>query len=182
MPVRWARVGCSDSSRSKSWFSGSAPRVVLDPGEERIKSEFTGVKCTMLPMHSILRIDEVKKQGAGQDQRLRRQQRRAISRCRMYTPAAATRRQEIGTGHSHLSATIERVIGVQVRSPFCTIRALHDRAPRRPRSLRFPHRKTAPRARSHSSRHRRHQRALRPLRRSRRAISTRANARCSSAC
>jgi hypothetical protein len=37
--------------------------VVLDPGEERIKSEFTGVKCTMLPMHSILRIDEVKKQG-----------------------------------------------------------------------------------------------------------------------
>ncbi len=37
--------------------------MVLDPGEERIKSEFTGVKCTMLPMHSILRIDEVKKQG-----------------------------------------------------------------------------------------------------------------------
>ena len=37
--------------------------VVVDPGEERIKSEFMGVKCTMLPMHSILRIDEVKKQG-----------------------------------------------------------------------------------------------------------------------
>ena len=37
--------------------------MVVDPGEERIKNEFTGVKCTMLPMHSILRIDEVKKQG-----------------------------------------------------------------------------------------------------------------------
>ena len=42
---------------------GERSTVVLDPGEERIKSEFTGVKCTMLPMHSILRIDEMKKQG-----------------------------------------------------------------------------------------------------------------------
>ena len=42
---------------------GERTTVVLDPGEERIKSEFSGVKCTMLPMHSILRIDEVKKQG-----------------------------------------------------------------------------------------------------------------------
>jgi hypothetical protein len=42
---------------------GERSSVVLDPGEERIKSEFTGVRCTMLPMHSILRIDEVKKQG-----------------------------------------------------------------------------------------------------------------------
>ena len=42
---------------------GERSTVVLDPGEERIKSEFTDVKCTMLPMHSILRIDEVKKQG-----------------------------------------------------------------------------------------------------------------------
>jgi hypothetical protein len=42
---------------------GERTTVVVDPGEERIKSEFLGVKCTMLPMHSILRIDEVKKQG-----------------------------------------------------------------------------------------------------------------------
>jgi hypothetical protein len=42
---------------------GERTSVVLDPSEERIKSEFNGVKCTMLPMHSILRIDEVKKQG-----------------------------------------------------------------------------------------------------------------------
>ena len=42
---------------------GERSSVVLDPGEERIKSEFQGVKCTMLPMHSVLRIDEVKKQG-----------------------------------------------------------------------------------------------------------------------
>jgi hypothetical protein len=37
--------------------------VVLDPSEERIKGEFDGVKRTFLPMHSVLRIDEVKKHG-----------------------------------------------------------------------------------------------------------------------
>ena len=31
---------------------GERSTVVLDPAEERIKSEFAGVKCTMLPMHS----------------------------------------------------------------------------------------------------------------------------------
>jgi len=42
---------------------GARATVVVDPSEERIKSEFDGVKRTYLPLHSILRIDEVKKQG-----------------------------------------------------------------------------------------------------------------------
>ena len=42
---------------------GERSSVVVDPAEERIKSEFEGVKRTFLPMHSILRIDEVKKHG-----------------------------------------------------------------------------------------------------------------------
>jgi hypothetical protein len=42
---------------------GERSSVVLDPSEERVKGEFSGVKRTFLPMHSILRIDEVKKQG-----------------------------------------------------------------------------------------------------------------------
>ncbi|GMU69341.1 MAG: hypothetical protein AMXMBFR37_16730 [Steroidobacteraceae bacterium] len=42
---------------------GERSSVVLDPGEERIKGEFEGVKRTWLPLHSVLRIDEVKKQG-----------------------------------------------------------------------------------------------------------------------
>jgi hypothetical protein len=42
---------------------GERATVVLDPGEERIKSEFAGVKRTYLPLHSIVRIDEVKQQG-----------------------------------------------------------------------------------------------------------------------
>ena len=42
---------------------GERSSVVLDPGEERIKAEFEGVKRSYLPLHSVLRIDEVKKQG-----------------------------------------------------------------------------------------------------------------------
>jgi hypothetical protein len=42
---------------------GERSSVVLDPSEERIKGEFAGVKRTFLPLHSVLRIDEVKKQG-----------------------------------------------------------------------------------------------------------------------
>lgn len=42
---------------------GEHSTVVLDPSEERIKTEFAGVRRTFLPMHSILRIDEVEKQG-----------------------------------------------------------------------------------------------------------------------
>ena len=42
---------------------GERATVVVDPAEERIKGEFEGVKRTYLPLHSILRIDEVKKQG-----------------------------------------------------------------------------------------------------------------------
>jgi hypothetical protein len=37
--------------------------LVLDPTEERLRSEFEGVKRTWLPMHSIIRIDEVDKRG-----------------------------------------------------------------------------------------------------------------------
>jgi hypothetical protein len=42
---------------------GERSTVVVDPSEERIKTEFSGVKRSFLPMHSILRIDEVRKQG-----------------------------------------------------------------------------------------------------------------------
>jgi hypothetical protein len=37
--------------------------VVVDPSEERLQHEFAGVKRTYLPMHYVLRIDEVDKQG-----------------------------------------------------------------------------------------------------------------------
>jgi hypothetical protein len=42
---------------------GEKTRVVVDPSEERLRAEFEGVERSYLPMHSIVRIDEVEKQG-----------------------------------------------------------------------------------------------------------------------
>ena len=42
---------------------GERSAVVVDPAEEKIKTEFEGVKRTFLPLHSVIRIDEVRKQG-----------------------------------------------------------------------------------------------------------------------
>ena len=42
---------------------GERSAVVVDPSEERLKSEFEGVKRTYIPMHAIIRIDEVSKEG-----------------------------------------------------------------------------------------------------------------------
>ena len=42
---------------------GERTNLVVDPSEERIKSEFSGVEKTYIPMHAVLRIDQVEKQG-----------------------------------------------------------------------------------------------------------------------
>lgn len=44
---------------------GETSQVVVDPGQERLRNEFQGVKRTYIPMHAILRIDEVEKEGLG---------------------------------------------------------------------------------------------------------------------
>jgi hypothetical protein len=49
---------------------GERTSLVVDPSEEKIKSEFENVKRTYLPMHSIIRIDEVDKQGASKISKL----------------------------------------------------------------------------------------------------------------
>lgn len=42
---------------------GERTSVVVDPTEENLKNEFEGVERTYIPMHSIIRIDDVQKQG-----------------------------------------------------------------------------------------------------------------------
>lgn len=42
---------------------GEKTTVVVDPSEEHLKREFEGVERTYIPMHAILRIDEVEKRG-----------------------------------------------------------------------------------------------------------------------
>ena len=43
---------------------GERSSVVVDPTEENLKTEFENVERTYIPMHSIIRIDEVRKEGA----------------------------------------------------------------------------------------------------------------------
>jgi len=42
---------------------GERSQVLIDPGEERLKSEFSGVKRSYIPINSIIRIDEVEQEG-----------------------------------------------------------------------------------------------------------------------
>ncbi len=42
---------------------GNRGGVLVDPSEERLKSEFSGVKRTFIPLQAVVRIDEVEKEG-----------------------------------------------------------------------------------------------------------------------
>ena len=42
---------------------GEKSSLLVDPSEEHLKSEFDGVSRTYIPMHSVVRIDEVEKSG-----------------------------------------------------------------------------------------------------------------------
>ena len=43
---------------------GERSQILVDPGEEKLKNEFSGVKRSYIPLQSIVRIDEVEKEGA----------------------------------------------------------------------------------------------------------------------
>jgi len=43
---------------------GERSQVLIDPSEEKVKTELDGVRRTYIPLHSIVRIDEVEKRGA----------------------------------------------------------------------------------------------------------------------
>ena len=43
---------------------GERSKLIVDSSEERLKTEFAGVKRVFIPMHAVLRVDEVEKQGA----------------------------------------------------------------------------------------------------------------------
>ena len=42
---------------------GERSSLLVDPGEEKLQQEFAGVKRSFVPMHAIVRIDEVEKEG-----------------------------------------------------------------------------------------------------------------------
>jgi hypothetical protein len=44
---------------------GERSKILIDSSEDRLKTEFDGVKRTYIPLHSVVRIDEVDKAGRG---------------------------------------------------------------------------------------------------------------------
>ncbi|MEN8260516.1 MAG: DUF1820 family protein [Pseudomonadota bacterium] len=42
---------------------GEASTLLVDPAEEKLKTEFEGVKRSFIPMHEIIRIDQVERRG-----------------------------------------------------------------------------------------------------------------------
>ena len=43
---------------------GERSQLIVDSSEEKLKTEFAGVKRVFIPLHSVVRIDEVEKEGA----------------------------------------------------------------------------------------------------------------------
>ena len=44
---------------------GERSQILVDPGEEKLKNEFSGVKRSYIPIQAVIRIDEVEKEGSG---------------------------------------------------------------------------------------------------------------------
>jgi hypothetical protein len=49
----------------EDFIFGEKAQMIVDPAEEKLKIEFADVKRSYIPMHNLLRIDEVEKEGNG---------------------------------------------------------------------------------------------------------------------
>jgi hypothetical protein len=47
----------------EEYVFGERTAMIVDPAEEKLKTEFADVKRSFIPLHAIIRIDEVEKEG-----------------------------------------------------------------------------------------------------------------------
>ena len=47
----------------EDYVFGKRTQMVIDPGEDKLRTEFEGVERSFIPMHAVIRIDEVEKEG-----------------------------------------------------------------------------------------------------------------------
>ena len=47
----------------EDYVFGEKSSMIVDPAEEKLKNEFNDVKRSFIPLHAIVRIDEVEKEG-----------------------------------------------------------------------------------------------------------------------
>jgi len=47
----------------EDYIFGKKGQMVIDPSEDKLRTEFEGVQRSFIPMHNVIRIDEVEKEG-----------------------------------------------------------------------------------------------------------------------
>ena len=47
----------------EDYIFGERSKMVIDPAEDKLRSEFDTVQRSFIPMHAVIRIDEVEKEG-----------------------------------------------------------------------------------------------------------------------
>lgn len=47
----------------EEFIFGEKTQMIVDPSEEKLKNEFADVKRSFIPIHAVVRIDEVENQG-----------------------------------------------------------------------------------------------------------------------
>ena len=47
----------------EDYIFGSRSQMVIDPGEDKLRTEFEGVQRSFIPVNAVIRIDEVEKEG-----------------------------------------------------------------------------------------------------------------------
>lgn len=49
----------------EEFIFGESDQVIVNPGEEKLKNEFSSVKRSFIPLQAVIRIDEVEHEGQG---------------------------------------------------------------------------------------------------------------------
>ncbi len=65
---------------------GETSSIVVDPSEEKLKAEFSGVKRSFVPMHEVIRIDQVERRGAAKILPLPNSAKPTANNSKVYTP------------------------------------------------------------------------------------------------
>ena len=50
---------------AEEFIFGDSDQMIVNPGEEKLKNEFSGVKRSFIPLQAVVRIDEVEHEGQG---------------------------------------------------------------------------------------------------------------------
>ena len=70
----------------EDFIFGENSSIVIDPSEEKLKAEFEGVKRSFIPMHEIIRIDQVERRGTAKIVPLEKDGKSGATVSRLYTP------------------------------------------------------------------------------------------------